>query len=656
MKHILITILCLGMAFAGYTQEAGKMAIEQIKNPGPKQLVELPDSAEWYNAFQPYKIKNKENRVLLLNYWSPADVSALEVISMIQEFARLHPEVELLTVYRSANGEHPDATRVVTDIRAFGINHSVIVPYVWEALGPLNFVSSPAVSMVLGGGTLFTNHLGVDQIDTMIDNLNALFENSAGNAPGLANSGPTYGNLNRLPGSVLSHPTSIVVDEFTGDLLIADTRHNRIIAASPEGEVKYTIGTGAEGFIDGPGSKARFNHPMGLVFDQRNRILYVADTYNHSIRRVDMVDQRVMTVLGSGDHGALAPEEVFGTSGKISFPTHLELRGGKLFIAMTGFNQIWEMDAITNKAHPIIGNGKPGCVDGKGDDVKLNAPSAFAFTDGGKMLILDAVERKIRTWDVSGEVTTSFTDTGGDLAFPTSITTAGPEVYLTDVNRRKVFKILDGNLQLVAGSGQFGAGEGKALKATFMQPSGIFISGDRAYVSDRGANMIRVINLKKSKVNNFYFTNLENLSWSEHAILHGEKILASDVVVGPGENLIKVNLDLGDRYRTLGIGRNMASMEGAEGSNEIVSENVQSGEVVISAQGGESNRIARMELYVTFTDVNIPGSVCVEAYNVIIPLVYKSNGGNSHEVDLPITAHYSQIDAAPAQRVSEGRK
>ena len=100
----------------------------------------------------------------------------------------------------------------------------------------------------------------------------------------------------------------------------------------------------------------------------------------------------------------------------------------------------------------------------------------------------------------------------------------------------------------------------------------------------------------------------------------------------------------------------MASMEGAEGSNEIVSENVQSGEVVISAQGGESNRIARMELYVTFTDVNIPGSVYVEAYNVIIPLVYKSNGGNSHEVDLPITAHYSQIDAAPAQRVSEGRK
>ena len=71
--------------------------------------------------------------------------------------------------------------------------------------------------------------------------------------------------------------------------------HNRIVVASLEGRVAAVIGSGEEGLADGDFSSAQFNHPQGMELD--GDILYVADTENHALRKIDLVAGTVSTLV-----------------------------------------------------------------------------------------------------------------------------------------------------------------------------------------------------------------------------------------------------------------------------------------------------------------------------------------------------------------------
>ncbi len=109
---------------------------------------------------------------------------------------------------------------------------------------------------------------------------------------------------------------------FTGKVLttnaglfIADSGHHRIVMSSEDGEILHLIGTGKPGLTDGSFQQAQFSAPQGMAFDPENQLLYVADTENHSLRRVDLRLQVVETIAGTGKqshnirpHGGAAKE------------------------------------------------------------------------------------------------------------------------------------------------------------------------------------------------------------------------------------------------------------------------------------------------------------------------------------------------------------
>ena len=80
-------------------------------------------------------------------------------------------------------------------------------------------------------------------------------------------------------------------------LFIADSNHNRIVVARLDGTLIDTIGCGEAGSADGDYAKATFNHPQGMALD--GETLYVADTENHLLRKVDLKKHEVTT---SGRH------------------------------------------------------------------------------------------------------------------------------------------------------------------------------------------------------------------------------------------------------------------------------------------------------------------------------------------------------------------
>ena len=94
-----------------------------------------------------------------------------------------------------------------------------------------------------------------------------------------------------FPGKVLAHAPS-------QRLFIADSNNNRIVITDLDGKVPDVAGSGAIGKTDGDFNAATFHHPQGMALD--GNILYVADTENHLLRRLDLQARTVTTIAGTG--------------------------------------------------------------------------------------------------------------------------------------------------------------------------------------------------------------------------------------------------------------------------------------------------------------------------------------------------------------------
>jgi len=138
---------------------------------------------------------------------------------------------------------------------------------------------------------------------------------------------------------VLSGSGQLVFDNERRRLLIADTRHHRVVITDLEGQVTHVIGTGEEGWADAVCEESQFRHPHGIAADAD--FIYVADTGNHVIRRVNRRAHQVTTIAGSRKTG-----RDDGPACEASFeePVSLALADAVLYIADARSHTIRALD------------------------------------------------------------------------------------------------------------------------------------------------------------------------------------------------------------------------------------------------------------------------------------------------------------------------
>src|ERR671935_220052 len=150
------------------------------------------------------------------------------------------------------------------------------------------------------------------------------------------------------PTGPLAFPGKVLADEASGRLIVSDSGHHRLIVTrlAGAGEAR-AIGSGVAGFANGDGA-ARFNTPQGLALD--GETLYVADTTNHAIRRVDLGTGVVSTIVGTGyvstaaGNGAHGLQDGTGETARLWEPSGLSAAGGKLYVADTNNHAIRVFD------------------------------------------------------------------------------------------------------------------------------------------------------------------------------------------------------------------------------------------------------------------------------------------------------------------------
>lgn len=325
----------------------------------------------------------------------------------------------------------------------------------------------------------------------------------AGSAAGNTTSNAATLSINNDP--ALVYPVAIARDH-SGNLLVADASANVIRMVTPGGAVSIFAGAvGNAGSADGTGSAARFNQPGGLALDASGT-LFVADTGNALIRKITSTG--VVTTL-AGDATARGNVDGNGSAARFNHPVGLAIdSAGILYVADTFTDTVRKITpggAVSTLAGT---NALTGSADGSGAAARFNNPSGVAVDANGAVFVADTGNNTIRKISADGTVTTlaglpgvaGTTDGTGSAAFfsqPTNLAIDSTgNLYVADTGNALIRRVTSsGTVALLAGvPGIAGLADGVGLDALFDQPHGLVLDGNgNLLVADTGNAALRKI-------------------------------------------------------------------------------------------------------------------------------------------------------------------
>ena len=535
--HLCLTVLLVGVWHTDarpITSMKGSMM--PLQERGRVRAPELTGHRGWLNTDRPLSLAALKGKVVLLDFWT---YGCINCIHILPDLKRLEPkyanQLVVIGVHSAKFQNEKETDNIRRIILRYEIEHPVVNDAdfaIWQSYAvrawPTQYLIDPA-GYIIGRAEGEGNYEVIDKaIAQTIDEFRRR---------GALNEQPLQLALERakvgdLP---LAFPGKVLADPSGGRLFIADSNHNRIVITKLDGTLLEIIGTGERGVMDGLYNQASFYRPQGMALD--GETLYVADTENHLIRRVDLKARTVSTIAGTGAQArGYNMDEGQARSTPLNSPWDLQLVGRTLYIAMAGPHQIWQLDLDRQRVSVFAGSGREARLDGERMTAGFAQPSGLA-TDGRALYVADSESNIIRAIELAESKQTSLTSqsvsltseakssseqtsksnkqvrtlAGGDLfefgdvdgsgdsvrlQHPLGVVFADGMVYIADTYNHKI-KRLDPRTRTVktfAGSGKPGQADGSS--PSFYEPGGLSIANGKLYIADTNNHAIRVVDLR----------------------------------------------------------------------------------------------------------------------------------------------------------------
>ena len=573
---LILLLLTFGASWWAHAQST------RVKQPGPSQesdwinadsanpsrlrgetrAPEFPPGADWLNVSRPLTLRDLKGKVVLLDFWTFCCINCMHVIPDLKRLEAKYPDSLVVVGVHSAKFTVEKDTQNIRDaVLRYGVEHPVINDSSFKLWNAYGIQGWPSFALLDPTGRIvgITSGEGVyDSLNPLIGEMVAYYKREMALDPKpLPFLRPEH---SQKPRSLLSYPGKVAVDEMGRRLFLSDSNHDRILVLSPEGAVLEVIGRGTPGFLDGTYGTAAFSHPQGLVYDSVRGMLYVADTENHAIRRVDLRSRKVETLAGTGHQaqtgGAGGPVKTTA----LNSPWDLTQVGNQLYIAMAGAHQIWKLDLVGGRIGVFAGSGREGLTDGFLPDADL-AQTSGIVSEGHKLYFVDSESSSVRMADLdpSGRADTlvgsglfDFGDVDGEkgtvrLQHPIGLALHDGKLFVADTYNNKI-KVLDPKTRKVTawlGSGKAGWADGAGPTAMFDEPCGLVFGWGRWYIADTNNHALRVADPATSRVTTLQLKGLDKLVQPVPRVNPESKVPElPKVAVAPGEGQVELTIAL----------------------------------------------------------------------------------------------------------------
>ncbi|MCA9473087.1 MAG: hypothetical protein MRJ96_11340 [Nitrospirales bacterium] len=215
--------------------------------------------------------------------------------------------------------------------------------------------------------------------------------------------------------AMLNFPSGLAIDD-AGVMYVADTLNHRVRRIDPSTQIIQTIaGTGKAKWAGdhGDARSAMLNEPVALVIDRKGR-LYIADQSNNRIRMIDTTTGVITTVAGTGE-AIYNGDDMPAVEASLAGPSGLALdEEGYLFVADTFNNRIRKVDLTSGTIETVLGHGQAYSYEPTSNEGELSVarPYGIAFDQRGYLLITDSDNHLIRKWDPKANTMTVLAGNG----------------------------------------------------------------------------------------------------------------------------------------------------------------------------------------------------------------------------------------------------
>ncbi|HEV7368793.1 thioredoxin-like domain-containing protein [Arenibaculum sp.] len=365
---------------------------------------------QWFNVPGPLSLAELRGRLVILDFWTFCCINCLHVLPTLRRVEEAFPEeVVVIGVHSPKFPAERDPANLAAAIARHGIRHPVVNDPEFQIWSQYAVRAWPTLVVVSPDGAVIGQHSGEPDPDRLLAAIAGLLDDfrqegrleprplDLAPASAAAASLPPAGRL-RFPGKI--KPAG------HGAWAVADAGHNQVVLFDDGGAELARYGSGEAGFADGAAGEARFDAPQGLVAD--DEAVWVADTGNHAIRRIERESGIVTTLAGTGRRGGVLWAPAAGTGTALASPWDLERRGRLLFFANAGTHQLGQLDLDSGRVARLAGAGPEGLRDSTASEAHLAQPSGLALSpDGGTLWFADAETSSVRALDLaSGAVTT----------------------------------------------------------------------------------------------------------------------------------------------------------------------------------------------------------------------------------------------------------
>ena len=506
-----ITLLALGALLAALRWAGGFGPLAMVaaadmpeSYAGRQDAPDFPAGLDWINTGgKPVSLTQLRGKVVVLDFWTYGCINCFHLIPDLKKLEAKYPDnLVIVGVHSAKFATEGNTAHIAAIVQRYGLHHPVVNDHAMQIWNEYGASGWPTLAVIDPAGKVVGEVSGeghYELLDRVIGGLSKEF----GTKHEL-NTKPLWfeGMHADMPKSALLYPGKVLADAQGKRLFIADSNHDRIVITTLDGKVVTVIGDGKEGLKDGAYGAAEFRYPQGLALADADT-LYVADTDNNAIRRVDLKKGTVSTVAGDGERSYMDDGDLPAAKAELNTPWDLLWHDGLLYIAMAGQHQLWLYDPGKQEIRHFAGSGSEGIDDGELMDASFAQPSGLT-TDGKTLYVADPEASAVRAVDFSGRLARVHTlvgtglfefgdvDGSGDtvrLQHDLGVAWYSGRVYVADTYNSKL-KVLDPTNRGV--STLLG-------DTTLEEPGGISAANGVLYVADTDHDRIVTVDIKTGK-------------------------------------------------------------------------------------------------------------------------------------------------------------